>query len=41
MSHFEFNLEQQNFPIYGAAERSYPVKEQIYYRLWIVTHYAA
>ena len=36
MSHFEFNLEQWNFPIYGAAERSYPVKEPIDYRLWIV-----
>ena len=36
MSHFEFNPEQRNFPICGAAERSYPVKEQIDYRLWIV-----
>ena len=36
MSHFEFNPEQRNFPIYGAAERSYPVKEPIDYRLWIV-----
>ena len=35
MSHFEFNPEQRNFPIYGAAERSYPVKELIDYRLWI------
>ena len=36
MSHFEFNPEQRNFPIYGAAGRSYPVKEPINYRLWIV-----
>ena len=36
MSHFELNPEQLNFPIYGAAERSYPVKEPIDYRLWIV-----
>jgi len=36
MSHFEFNPEQRNFPIYGAAEKSYPVKEPIDYRLWIV-----
>ena len=36
MSHFEFNPEQRNFPIYGASERSYPVKEPIDYRLWIV-----
>ena len=36
MSYFEFNPEQRNFPIYGAAERSYPVKEPIDYRLWIV-----
>jgi hypothetical protein len=36
MIHFEFNPEQRNFPIYGAAERSYPVKEPIDYRLWIV-----
>ena len=36
MSQFEFNPEQRNFPIYGAAERSYPVKEPIDYRLWIV-----
>ena len=35
MSHFEFNPEQRNFPIYGAAGRSYPVKEPINYRLWI------
>ena len=36
MSYFEFNPEQRNFPIYGASERSYPVKEPIDYRLWIV-----
>ena len=36
MSHFEFNPEQRNFPIYGSTERSYPVKEPIAYRLWIV-----
>ena len=36
MSNFDFNPEQRNFPIYGAAERSYPVKEPIDYRLWIV-----
>ena len=36
MSAFQFNPEQRNFPIYGAAERSYPVKEPIDYRLWIV-----
>ena len=36
MSHFEFNPEQRNFPIYGSTERSYPVKEPIDYRLWIV-----
>ena len=36
MSHFEFNPQERNFPIYGAAERSYPVKEPIDYRLWIV-----
>ena len=36
MSHFEFNPEQRNSPIYGAAGRSYPVKEPINYRLWIV-----
>ena len=36
MSHFEFNPEQRNFPIYGAVERSYPVKEPNDYRLWIV-----
>ena len=36
MSHFEFNPEQRNFPIYGAAGRSYPVKEPSNYRLWIV-----
>ena len=36
MSDFQFNPEERNFPIYGAAERSYPVKEPIDYRLWIV-----
>ena len=36
MSHFEFNPQERNFPIYGAAERSYPVEEPIDYRLWIV-----
>ena len=36
MSLFEFNPEQRNFPIYGATERSYPLKEPINYRLWIV-----
>ena len=35
MSHFEFNPEQWNFPIYGANGRSYPVK-QPNYRLLIV-----
>ena len=29
MSHFEFNPQERNFPIYGAAERSYPVEEPI------------
>ena len=36
MSGFQFNPEERNFPIYGAVERSYPVKEPIDYRLWIV-----
>ena len=36
MSEFQFNPELRNFPIYGAAERSYPIKELIDYRLWIV-----
>ena len=36
MSQFEFNPEQRNFPIYVAAEQSYPVKEPIDYLLWIV-----
>ena len=36
MIQFEFNPEQRNFPIYGSAERSYPVKEPIDYRLWVV-----
>ena len=36
MSEVQFNPELRNFPIYGAAERSYPVKEPIDYRLWIV-----
>ena len=36
ISAFQFNPEERNFPIYGAAERSYPVKEPIDYRLWIV-----
>ena len=36
MSHFEFNPEQRNFPIYGSTERSYPVNEPIDYRLWFV-----
>ena len=31
MSHFEFNPEQRYFPIYGATERSYPVRELIEY----------
>ena len=35
MSEFQFNPQERNFPIYGAAERSYPVKELIDYRLWI------
>ena len=35
MSEFQFNPELRHFPIYGAAERSYPVKELIDYRLWI------
>ena len=36
MSEFQFNPQERNFPIYGAAERSYPVEEPIDYRLWIV-----
>ena len=36
MSEFQFNPEERNFPIYGAAERSHPVKEPIDYRLWVV-----
>ena len=36
MSAFQFDPQERNFPIYGAAERSYPVKEPIDYRLWIV-----
>ncbi len=36
MWNFEFNPEQRNFTIYRAAERSYPDKEPIDYRLWIV-----
>ena len=36
MNHFEFNPVQRNFPIYGPAERSYPVKYPINYQLWIV-----
>ena len=36
MIQFEFNPEHRNFPIYGSAERSYPVKEPIDYRLWVV-----
>ena len=36
MSEFQFNPELRNFPIYGAAKRSYSVKELIDYRLWIV-----
>tara|TARA_B100000579_G_scaffold305102_1_gene254901 strand:+ start:424 stop:696 length:273 start_codon:yes stop_codon:yes gene_type:complete len=36
MWNFEFNPEQRNFTIYGAAERSYLDKEPIDYRLWIV-----
>ena len=36
MSAFQFNPEERKFPIYRAAERSYPVKEPIDYRLWIV-----
>ena len=35
MSEFQFNPELRNFPIYGAAERSNPVKELIDYRLRI------
>ena len=36
MSDFQFNPEERNFPIYGSAERSYPIKELIDYRLWVV-----
>ena len=36
MSDFEFNPLERNFLICGLAERSYPVKEPIGYRLWIV-----
>ena len=36
MSEFQFNPEERNFSIYGAAERSHPVKEPIDYRLWVV-----
>ena len=36
MSDFQFNPEERNFPIYGSAERSYPIKEPIDYRLWVV-----
>ena len=36
MSEFQFNPEERNFPIYGATERSHPVKEPIDYRLWVV-----
>jgi len=36
MSAFQFDPQERNFPIYGAAERSYPVKEPIDYRPWIV-----
>ena len=36
MSQFEFNPDHRDFPIYGATERSYPLKEPINYRLWIV-----
>ena len=36
MSHFEFNPQDRNFSLYGATERSYPVKEPIDYRLQIV-----
>ena len=36
MSAFQFDPHERNFPIYGAAERSYPVKEPIDYRLWSV-----
>ena len=32
----EINNTKKKFPIYGAVERSYPVKEPIDYRLWIV-----
>ena len=35
MSDFQFNPEERNFPIYGSAERSYPIKEPIDYRLWV------
>jgi hypothetical protein len=36
MSQFEFNPDHRDFPIYGATERSYPLKHKINYRLWIV-----
>ena len=36
MSDFQFNPEERNFPIYGAAERSYPVKDPIDYSLWVL-----
>ena len=36
MSHFEFNPQHRNFPLYGVAGSSYPLKEPIDYRLWIV-----
>ena len=36
MSDFQFNPLVRNFLIYEFAERSYPVKEPIGYRLWIV-----
>ena len=36
MSAFQFDPEERNFPIYGSAERSYPIKEPIDYRLWVV-----
>ena len=36
MSDFQFNPEERDFPIYGSAESSYPIKEPIGYRLWVV-----
>lgn len=36
MSQFEFNLEDRNFPIFGAEYRNIPTSVPINYRLWIV-----